>query len=171
MDIIEIGGRDGAGEYTYGAQWVYRNGRPVFGAPPDWSPERMADTAVEYGLPRDLVLVATQAFRVGLAARYVTAQKERVAQEKEMAAAARAREAEAVAVAERERTMRARRACSHSAQDSRTVGYTGGSPGTDGDRRAAGGVTHVDTCRCGAVRYTDANGRHSDVGRWLVDAE
>lgn len=62
--------------------------------------------------------------------------------------------------------------CNHANHTTSTRCYTGTSPGTDDDRRAHGGVTHVDSCvRCGAVRYTDSNGRHSDVGRWIREEE
>jgi hypothetical protein len=90
-----------------------------------------------------------------------------------LAEAERAAESKAKheAKAERERTLRARHACQHRPTTSTTRGYMGSSPGTEGDRRAAGGVTIEDTCRCGAVRYTDRNGGHSDVGRWLIAHE
>ena len=60
--------------------------------------------------------------------------------------------------------------CKHTTHTTTTRAYTGTSPGTDDDRRAHGGVTHIDRCvRCNAVRYTDSNGGYSDVGRWLRD--
>lgn len=33
---------------------------------------------------------------------------------------------------------------------------------------AHGNVCHIDTCQCGAVRFTNINGTHSERGRWLA---
>lgn len=56
----------------------------------------------------------------------------------------------------------------HRANTERTVGWTqciaaGGCSGA-----AHGGVTHIDTCMCGAERRTESNGRHERSGRWLM---
>jgi hypothetical protein len=36
---------------------------------------------------------------------------------------------------------------------------------------AHGGVTFIDTCRCGARRYTESNGGYTRRGPWVEDAE
>lgn len=50
----------------------------------------------------------------------------------------------------------------------RTVGWTGCVATRDAYCNGAshGGVTHVDTCHCGATRMTESNGRHSERGAW-----
>ena len=171
MTTIQIGSRSVAGEYDplERTQWIWADGVPIFGAPSDWTPDHVADCAAEKGLPRDEVRAAITAWRAALeGARALQAQADRIEAEVRRARAqaeAALEELRAASWRIRERQLK----CDHAPQTSRTVGYTGGSPGCDDDRRAAGGVTHIDTCRCGAERYTDSNGCHSDVGRWLLE--
>lgn len=63
-------------------------------------------------------------------------------------------------------------ACTHAPKgEARTVAYTG-SVSRDEERRAHGGVCHVFTCRCGAEKRVNTNGRYSEEGPWCpVDVD
>jgi hypothetical protein len=54
------------------------------------------------------------------------------------------------------------------AAKSRIVSYTAPvvSDPTRQNPKAYGGVCHIDTCTCGAVRRTNSTGRHSERGPW-----
>ena len=53
----------------------------------------------------------------------------------------------------------------HQVKTSATYGYNG-SVAQPENRAAHGGVVHVDTCSCGAVRKTNSNGRHVERSTW-----
>ena len=61
-------------------------------------------------------------------------------------------------------------ACSgHRAATVQTRGYTGSvavAPYTEENRAAAGNICDRETCRCGAERYVNRNGRHEELGVW-----
>jgi hypothetical protein len=50
----------------------------------------------------------------------------------------------------------------------RTVGWVHcvAKPTSGCSGAAHGGVTHIETCKCGATRHTETNGRHSETGAW-----
>ena len=167
--MIEIGNHHTVGEFRPGLDlslWIWVDGQRVFGGSVGWLPAQFGEAAARHGLDADAVASVVAAYFAGTAARRAAAD---AAEAQRRAAADNLRAATLAAEAERERTRRQQRQCAHRAQTSRTVGYTGSSPGTHGDREAAGGVTYIDVCRCGAERYTDANGAHADVGHWLID--
>lgn len=63
----------------------------------------------------------------------------------------------------------------HYAARTATYGFTGtvrfASPSRqmESENRAAhGAVRHDETCTCGAVRQTNSNGRHQEVGDWMA---
>ena len=57
----------------------------------------------------------------------------------------------------------------HRAKTRETRGYMGTVRAPVEENRAAhGGVTHVDTCACGARRETNSNGRFVERGQWVV---
>lgn len=59
------------------------------------------------------------------------------------------------------------RQCSgHVAIHSRDRCYTG-PVSRDENPAAHGGICQIETCRCGAERQTNINGRHIEQGRWL----
>ena len=45
--------------------------------------------------------------------------------------------------------------------------FAGPIPGAEQNRAAYGCVTLVHTCRCGAVRRENVNGRHVEAGPWV----
>jgi len=63
-------------------------------------------------------------------------------------------------------------ACSgHRADKIETRGYTGSvavAPYTEENRSAAGNICDLETCRCGAKRSVNRNGRHEELGVWLA---
>lgn len=54
----------------------------------------------------------------------------------------------------------------HQIKTTRTVGWTHCVAEGCYCGAAHGGVTHVDTCSCGAERRTESNGRHTARGPW-----
>lgn len=59
----------------------------------------------------------------------------------------------------------------HRVKSTRTVGYTGPVAQPE-NREAHGGVCHVDTCSCGAVRRTNSTGMgHDERGPWVRPSE
>jgi len=152
-----------------GTVWVSRGGARVFGLPLSTSVERVGEVAEREGLPRETVEALWLGYSAGQAAAHAQARAAEEATALARVAETESWRAKSEAQAERVRTLRARRECAHRPEVSETHGYFGSSPGTSGDGRAAGGVTHIETCRCGARRYTDANGGHVDVGYWLTN--
>lgn len=57
----------------------------------------------------------------------------------------------------------------HKVKRSEVYAYSGTIPGAIEERRAHGGVRHVDFCACGAKRQTNSNGNFAEVGPWVVD--
>lgn len=56
----------------------------------------------------------------------------------------------------------------HRPHTTMTVGYRGTAAGVRYENRSAhGAVCIIDTCRCGAKRETNSNGRHDERGPWL----
>lgn len=54
----------------------------------------------------------------------------------------------------------------HKAQSERTLPFQG--PVASPENPAAhGNVCHVETCKCGATRRTNVNGRHLERGSWF----
>lgn len=56
----------------------------------------------------------------------------------------------------------------HRIKSTRTYCYRGSIAGAREERRAHGGVLHVDECSCGAKRETNANGYWQEKGRWYI---
>lgn len=56
----------------------------------------------------------------------------------------------------------------HRSAETRTVGWTHCVVGGSCSGASHGGVTFVDTCRCGAKRYTESNGSHRGRSEWAV---
>lgn len=55
----------------------------------------------------------------------------------------------------------------HTPKTTKTIGFRGTVRNVRRENRAAhGAVCHVDTCRCGATRETNSNGRHVERGGW-----
>lgn len=72
---------------------------------------------------------------------------------------------------EREETMSKR--CRHKATTERTIGYLyccASKPWLCSGR-AHGGVTHIETCRCGATRLTNSTGGYSETSGWVLPQE
>lgn len=57
----------------------------------------------------------------------------------------------------------------HKVERSEVYAYSGTIPGAVEERRAHGGVRHVDFCACGAKRQTNSNGRFAEVGPWFTE--
>lgn len=56
----------------------------------------------------------------------------------------------------------------HKVKTTDTYGYSAPIQGARYEPRAHGGVCHVDRCACGAVRRTNATGRYTERGKWVV---
>lgn len=80
-----------------------------------------------------------------------------------------AAEAKAIEVAAAQARQRVSRCAGHVAERSETYGWTRCVARNRACNGAAhGAVVNVGTCRCGAVRQTETNGRHREEGSWLA---